>query len=259
MRIPVSGGELACELLGSGEPVIFAHGFPISGLMWMHTAAHLPAGFRGIVPDLRGHGRSSVSPTLSIARLADDLIEVLDVLAPGKPAIFVGLSLGGIVCFDLWRRHAGRVRALVLTCTRANPESPEGIVRRRALAAQALREGSAPLVDAMVQQVFAPTFDPALRAFWRGVMLATPATTLAAASLALADRPDSLPTLPTITCPTLVIAGAQDVISTPQTLQDIHARIPGSRLVTIPACGHVPPVEQPLAYSAAINGFLSTL
>ncbi|MCC6425891.1 MAG: alpha/beta fold hydrolase [Phycisphaerales bacterium] len=259
MRIPVQSGELACQSIGSGQPIIFIHGFPITGLMWLHAARHLPPGFRGIVPDLPNHGASTTRSPIDIRDFADDMLTVLDVFAPGEQGIFIGLSMGGIICFDLWRRYPGRIRALVLCNTRANAEPPEGIAYRRAIADSAMRDGVAPIVEAMLPKVFAPGFDQARLAFWRTAMLSTTPTGLAATSLALASRADSFPTVPTITCPTLVIAGDQDAITSPDSLHDIHQRIPGSRFTVIPDAGHVPPVEQPVAFSAALNEFLTKL
>lgn len=259
MRIPVSGATLGCEVFGGGEPVVFAHGFPIPGLMWHHAAAHLPPGFRGIVPDLRGHGASTVSASLEISTFTGDLIELLDTLAPGRPAIFVGLSMGGMVCMDLWRRHPSRVRALALCNTRPTPETPEGVTRRRTVARLALEKGSAAVVDTMIPQVFAPEFDTARRAWWRDQMAATSNITTAAAALALSRREDSTPLLSTMTCPTLLVAGEHDAITPPAILEDMHRRIPGSSRVQIPGSGHVPPVERPELFSAALNEFLKTL
>ncbi len=259
MRIPVSGATLACEVFGSGEPVVFAHGFPIPGLMWHHAAARLPPGFRGIVPDLRGHRESTVSPSLDISTFTGDLIELLDTLAPGRPAIFVGLSMGGMICMDVWRRHASRVRAMVLCNTRPTPESPEGVTRRHTVARLALEKGSAAVVDTMIPQVFSPTFETARKAWWRDQMAATSNVTIAAAALALSRREDSVPLLPTITCPTHLVAGEHDAITPPTILEDMHRRIPGSTLVQILGSGHVPPVEQPDLFSTTLNAFLQSL
>lgn len=258
-RITVHGCTLHCEVSGAGPPVLFVHGFPLTGEMWRATAAGLCDRWRCIVPDLRGHGRSDATPQTSIAQFADDLAALLDELDERRPAVVVGLSLGGIIAFEFFRRHRPRLRALVLTCTRANPENAEGIARREALAQAALTRGTAAVVDTMIDNLFAPGVDPALKRRWREIMCTCPPVGTAAAARALAARADSYPTLPQIDVPTLVVAGAEDAITPVATLREIHAGIRGSRLEIIPRAGHLPPVEQPEAYAAAVRRFLETV
>lgn len=257
MRVAISDhGELACDVLGGGVPVVFVHGFPMCGLMWMHAAHRLPAGFRAIVPDLRGHGASSVHRTLSIRQMADDLVEMLDAVVPNQRAVCVGLSMGGMICFELWRRYPERVAALVLCNTRTNAETGEGVARRTQIAQLALHQGSGAVVDAMLPGIFAPGLDPVLRQRWREHMSRTHRVTIAAASMALAERADSSGTLPTISCPTLVVAGDEDALTPAASMAEIHRQIPLSRMVVIKGAGHVPPVEKPGEFSAALNEFL---
>ncbi|MBL8964053.1 MAG: alpha/beta fold hydrolase [Phycisphaeraceae bacterium] len=260
MIIPVDDStDLSCDVRGHGRPVVFVHGFPLRGLMWARTAAMRPANRRAIVPDLRGHGASPPARSLRIERMADDLVEILDALGIAGPADFVGLSMGGIIALDLWRRHPARVSSLVLCCTRADAESPEGAALRRSVADRALREGSAPVIDAMLPRVLGSGVDPAVRGLWRGLMAKTSPATIAAASIALAKRRDSTGLLGTISCPTLVVAGEHDVITPPASMERIRDAIPGSRYAMIAASGHIPPVEQPTAFSEALNDFLTEI
>ncbi|GMV24555.1 MAG: alpha/beta hydrolase [Phycisphaerae bacterium] len=259
MRVPVTDGELQCDVIGSGSPVVFLHGFPLSGLMWAHAAIRLPPGHRAIIPDLRGHGRSTASLETSITQLADDVVTLLDAVAPDQQAVFLGLSMGGMICFDIWRRHRPLVRALVLCDTRSNVDTAEAAQRRLALADAALKEGPSAVVDAMLPNLFAPQLDPQLRAHWRSIMLETPTVGLAATQRALASRPDSTATLSTIACPTLVVAGELDTLTPLDSMRRIHESIPSSRLEVIAGAGHVPPVEQPERFSTVLNTFLNSL
>ena len=256
MRIRVADTMLYCECTGEGPPVLFVHGFPISGEMWRPAVERLGPRWRCIVPDLRGHGRSDVSESVTIAQFAEDLAALLDALDERRPVVLAGLSMGGIIAFEFFRRHRARLRALVLCDTRANAETPEGVARREGVAQTALCEGARAVVDQMLPDVFAPAFPAERRKHWGDVMSGTPAQGVAAAARALGQRRESFTTLPRIDCPTLVVAGDEDKITPPDTLREIHAAIPGARLAVIPGAGHVPPVETPDEFVSVLRGFL---
>ena len=86
-----------------------------------------------------------------------------------------------------------------------------------------------------------------------------PADGVVGALAALAERPDSTPTLPTIDVPTLVLVGAEDGLTPPAVHAEMHAAIAGSRLVVIPAAGHMSPMEAPPAFNAAFGDFLNEI
>ncbi len=247
------------DVVGDGPPVLFAHGFPLSGRMWAATVEALRDRWRCVVPDLRGHGRSGTSPAASMTRYADDLAGVLDVVGEKQPAVFVGLSMGGMIGFEFFRRHRRRLRALVLADTRATPDTPEGLERRERMAQAALTHGSRAVADMMIEQLMAPEAAKALRDEWHAVMSRTPPAGLAAAARALAGRPDSVPTLARIDCPTLLVFGEQDALTPPSLGEEMQKRIAGARLAVIPGAGHLPPVEQPDTFNAALRGFLEQI
>lgn len=259
MQFQIDGVSLHYETIGEGEPILFIHGFPLCGAMWRPTARRLPAGWRAVLPDLRGHGRSDASDRVTIARFADDLAALLDVLGETRPAVVCGLSMGGIIAFEFFRRYRAHTRALILADTRATPEPPEGVERREAMARAALERGAAAVVDMMFDQVFARSAPRSLKDEWRVIMNATPPAGVAAAALALAGRPDSNPTLAKIDCPTLVVCGESDEITPPAGMRTIHEAIGGSNFALIPGAGHVPPLEAPEAFAAAVGEFLRTL
>lgn len=258
MRIKIADTTFYCEVTGDGPPILFVHGFPISGEMWRPTVERLGGGWRCIVPDLRGHGRSGVSESVTITQFADDLAELLDALDERRPVVLAGLSMGGMIAFEFFRRHQPRLRALVLCNTRANAETPAGVARREAVAQTALRDGTRAVVEQM-KGLFAPTFPAEQSAYWTNLMAQTPAQGAAAASRAMGSRVESFSTLPKIDCPTLVVAGAQDTFTPVETLREIRRGIPGSRFEIIENAGHVPPVEQPERFAAVLRESLETI
>lgn len=257
--IDTAAARLFCRVVGEGQPVLFIHGFPISGDMWYATADALADRYRCIVPDLRGHGRSEVSDRISITEFADDMAALLDALDEKRPVAVVGLSMGGIIAFEFFRRHRPRVRALGLVNTRADAESPEGVERRQKMAQAAIRQGAGAIVELMIPNLFGPPFPRDQRDAWQAKMSATPPAGAAAAALALGARRESYSTLPQIDVPTLVVAGDHDKITPVATLREIHDGIPGSRFEIFKDCGHVPPVEFPEQFSRVLADFLDSL
>jgi len=246
------------EVVGDGKPILFVHGFPLSGLMWRPTVERL-GGWKCVVPDLRGHGQSGASERVTIKRFTDDLVALLDAIGERRPVVVCGLSMGGVVAFDYFRRYRERLRALILTDCRANAETPKGAMQREKLAQAVLRNGSVVAADTMVDKLFARGADAALRRSWHEIMAATPPMGVAAAARALALRPDSRPTLAEIDVPTLLVFGEEDEITPPELARDMHGAIRGSRLAIIPGAGHLPPVEQPDRYADTLQAFLKTL
>jgi 3-oxoadipate enol-lactonase len=264
MLLPLSSSShLSFHTEGTGTPIVFLHAFPFTHLMYAHTVANLPPSCRAILPDLRGFGQSSIFPELSIETFAADTLRILDELNIKEPAIFVGTSIGGMIAMELWRKAPTRVRGLVIANSRANPESAEGRQRRETLAQLALAKGSAAYVDAVSSQLFSDKLDQAQRDFWIALMVAQSPVSIAATARALANRPDSTPTLPTITCPTLIIGTELDTISPPDVMRDIHAKIalrnPRASLVIIPGAGHIPSIEAPIAFSNLVNDYVSSI
>ena len=259
MNVTVEGVELHYEVHGEGDPILLVHGFPLSGALWDGVVERLADRWRLIVPDLRGHGRSEASAETTMRRYADDLVAVLDAAGEKRPVVLVGLSMGGYVAFEFYRRHPERVRALVLANTRATRDAPEVLRGRHDSAERALREGSAAVSEGMVDRLFAPTTPPELRERWREIMAATPPAGVAAALRAMAERTDSRRLLKRVGVPVLVIVGSDDVITPANEARAMAEAAKWGRIRMISRAGHMTPVEQPGDFAAALEDFLRTL
>ena len=197
-----------------------------------------------------------------MAQLADDLAGLLDALEIDEPVVFCGLSMGGYVAWQFWRKHAGRVRALVLCDTRAVADTPDAAQGRLETADRVIREGPGPLAEAMIPKLLPESSRkrrPHVEASLRRVILAADPRGIAAASRGMAERPDVTSMLGQIGCPTLVLVGRLDRISTPEEMRAIADAIPGARLVIIGEAGHVSPMENPDEVNAAMIEFLAEL
>jgi 3-oxoadipate enol-lactonase len=261
VRIRTSGASLNVILRGEGPPVLFVHGFPLDHTQWEHQLAGL-TGWRAIAPDLRGAG-SSEAPAqgYSMTRYADDLAAVLAAVH-AKQAICCGFSLGGYVLFELWRRHPGLVRALILCDSKAEADTPEGKRGRDELATLARREGMGPVVDRLLPNLVGETTQrerPTLVQQVRSTMLRSPVAGVVGALHAMRDRADSSRILRDIAVPTLVVCGAEDVLTPPDVMRPLADRIAGARYLEVPGAGHLSPLEQPEVVNRAIAKFLEEM
>ncbi len=265
--LSVRGTDLCCVDRGQGRPVLFVHGFPLDHTMWAAQIDAISPQCRVIAPDLRGFGRSgkgdrSNSPPFTMEQFADDLAALLDALEIREPVVYCGLSMGGYIAWQFWRKYAARLRGLVLCDTRSTADTPEVVAGRRTMADRVLKEGSAPLVESTLPRLFCEATRrqrPEVVEGLRRVMMANSPQGIAAAALGMAQRPDMTASLVEIRCPTLVVVGQDDAISPPAEMRGIAEAIPGARFVEIPAAGHMSPLENPAAVSAAIVAFLATL
>ena len=262
-RVRVDGGDLAVEIRGTGPALVFVHGFPLDRSMWRHQVAGF-ARWQRIAPDLRGFGHSADHGgrvAANLARHADDVAAVLDTLGVPR-AVLCGLSMGGYVLLEFWRRHPDRVRALVLADTKAEADSAAGKLARDELAAVAQREGTTAVAERMLPRLLAATSaaaQPELVTAVRQMGARASVKGIVAALGAMRDRADSRELLAAIGVPTLVLGGAEDALTPPDVMQALAAGIPGARFVAIPAAGHLAPLEQPLAANRVLSEFLDGL
>ena len=248
---------------GSGTPVLFVHAFPLQAAMWGPQIAALGDRWRAIAPDLQGFGRSSAPEDPSAYSMdvyADHLCSLLDDLGVRRAAV-VGLSMGGYVAFALLRRRPEAVSALVLADTRAEADTPEGAQKRTSQQELVRERGTAPLIEDLLGVLLAPDTHarkPDVVERVRALM-DNPAAGVIGALEALKGRPDSTDLLPTIEVPTLVMVGEHDAITPGDAARRLVDGIPGARLVTIPAAGHLSNLEAPEAFNGALAEFLGRL
>src|SRR5215471_15207559 len=130
MKYLSDGTALFYDLKGSGFPVVLLHPFPLNHHFWDESLPFLAQRYKLVLPDLRGHGDSPPGDApAAMALHAQDLLRLCNELGIGK-AVFAGVSIGGYVLFEFWRRARERVVALVLSNTRASAETTEGRINR---------------------------------------------------------------------------------------------------------------------------------
>ena len=262
MITKINGVNLAYTDQGHGMPVVLLHAFPQNRSMWEPQVRALSKTHRIIAPDFRGFGESDAPLwRYTLDQFANDVAGLLDHLAI-KQAVFVGLSMGGYTLFAFYRTYADRVKGLVLADTRAQADTEEGRAGRFAMAQTAYTKGAGAIADIMLPKLLSPVAlqtKPKLVREVRATIEQTQISGIAGALMAMAERPDSVPLLTQIACPTLVITGELDGPTPPADGKLMAERIAGARLEIIPKAGHLSNLEQPEAFNRELISFLKEI
>jgi 3-oxoadipate enol-lactonase len=245
--------------------LVLAHAFPLGAQMWEPQFKGAFTGWRLLAPDLRGLGGSTderpegVEP--SIDDYADDLGSLIREVV-GAPVVLAGLSMGGYAAFAVMRRSPALVRALVLADTKAGADSLEGRAARKAMLTLLEREGPQGVAREMMPKLLGRTTqeqNPDAEETVRRLIKRHSPNGIRDAVLRMMERPDSMPLLPAITIPTLVLVGDEDVLTPPAESEAIAAAIPNASLVRIAGAGHLSNLERAQAFEASVEDFLSGL
>lgn len=260
MLVTLDRYQIFFQSTGVGVPVLMMHAFPLNQGMFQRQRQALSDIARLLTFDVPGVGESMPAPVTidNIADIAAALLESEKI----ERAVVGGVSMGGYAAFSFARRHAEKLRGLILANTRAAADTEEAKKARREMAAVARDKGAAEIAQRMLPKLLGETTHqerPAVVDRVRDIVEGVAPDAIARLLDALANRADSTGLLPQIKVPTLVIAGEQDTIATPQESSQWASQIPNARFVSIPTAGHLPNLETPDAFDAAVREFLETL
>ena len=167
--------------------------------------------------------------------------------------------MGGYVAMHFARYFGDRLAGLILCDTKALPDT-EAVAKNRRQRADTLPEsGLAVLADAMLPNLLAPQTGNDIRENVRQMILRQPLAGVAAADRGMAERPDTTDWLSTFAMPTLVVCGEQDKISPVGEMEQWAGCIPNARFATMANAGHLPPMETPENFAAAVKNFLDEI
>jgi 3-oxoadipate enol-lactonase len=255
-RLRVEGCEIHYEVKGRGEVVLLLHGLGSCLLDWELQVPALAERYTVVAVDLRGHGRSDKPPgPYSIATFAADVAQVLRALELG-PAHVVGISMGGMVGFQLTVDAPSLVRSLVVVnsgpavVARSLRERLMILQRRVALRVLGLRGLGRKIAEKNFPR---PDQESLRRALAERIAendeAAYRASTRAIFGWSVAEHIGS------IRCPVLVVTGDQDY--TPVAAKEAYAaRIPRARVAVIKDSRHCTPIDQPEAFNRLLLDFL---
>jgi pimeloyl-ACP methyl ester carboxylesterase len=255
--------EMAYLDVGAGPAVLMLHGFPFDKSMWADQLPALTAaGFRIVVPDLRGHGETNFLGEVStMDDLARDAAALLDHLQIGE-AVVCGLSMGGYVAFEFAHLFPSRVRGLLLAGTRAPADNEQERAGREQQVQTMMRAGMVPISIATLPKLLAErtrTKKPDVVKRVRAMITRADSKGAAAAQRGMAARRNYVADLDEIKAPTLIIVGREDPIRPVSDAEVMHKRIANSRLEIIEDAAHMTNLEQPEVFNDAVAYFLNEL
>jgi pimeloyl-ACP methyl ester carboxylesterase len=257
--VEVDGLRVGYERAGQGPPVVLLHGYVGDGATtWRGQLEGLSDRFTVVAWDAPGAGGSSDPPeSFGLAGYADCLAGFIGRLGLERPHM-VGLSFGGALALELYRRYPGVPATLVLASAYAGwgGSLPAEVTAQRLRQALALSELSGEeFVGTLLPTMFSEGTAPeAVAAFGASMRSFHPAGFRA---MARASAGNVREVLGRIEVPTLLVYGDQDVRAPLAVAEDLHAAIPGSRLVVLPGVGHACSIEAPDEFNRVVRDFLS--
>jgi pimeloyl-ACP methyl ester carboxylesterase len=232
--------------------LLLLHGWPMDASMWDEQVRELGSATTVVAPNMPGFGGTpAAGDVMTMDVAADTAAEALRSAGVDR-AVVCGLSMGGYVALALWRRHRDLVSGFVFANTRAGADDDAGKERRRALAERLRAEGNGFLVESPPPLLSAEA-PPELWDRVKSVTAAQPAEAIAAASLGMAERPDSTADLPGIDVPTLVITSSGDTLIPPEATSPMADQILGARLEVIEGAGHLSNLESPQEFARLLR------
>lgn len=257
-HVDVNGIRLAYRRQGSGPPLILLHGGLSDSREWRRQLDSLSDEFTVVAWDAPGCGRSSDPPaSFLLPDYADCLAAFIAGLELERPHV-LGLSFGGGLALELYRRHPTVPRTLILASAYAGwagslpadevAERLEGVLRGLELPRDEL-------VRSLLPTLFAGDAPPERIEELRTILSDFHPAGVRAMAHAFAEA-DLREVLPTIAVPTLLLYGDADERSPLTVARDLHDRIPGAVLVVLPGAGHQGNVEAPDAFNAEVRAFL---
>lgn len=252
MKLDRDGYAIAYEVTGDGPPLVFAHALGLDSSIWQDVIALFPD-HRCIRLDMRGHGASDApNGPYTMGGLIGDAEAVLDHLGV-TDAVFVGLSVGGMIGQGLAVKRLDLLRGLVLSNTAAKFGQPGPWHDRAAMARDS---GIAAITPMALEKWFGknPTSEAARqRAEER--LLACNTEGYAACCEAITGTDFYTPTSG-LRLPTLGIAGDRDGSTPPDLVRETTDLIPGSDFVLMRGSGHLPCLDAPDDYARHLHAFL---
>jgi 3-oxoadipate enol-lactonase len=258
----INGLTVNYFIAGEGEAIVLIHGHPFDHTMWQPQIDAFSHKYKVIVPDLRGYGNSSL-PENGKTRFEDyatDILLLLDNLQIDTFQV-AGLSMGGQLAMETYRQAPSRVKSLILADTFAGLDTPEAKKARNEGADRMEREGMGGYANESIHKMIKAAHVitmPEVAAHVMRMMTTTNPKAAATAMRARSERIDYLnEVLPRIEVSVLIVVGRQDEFTPVAKAEEMHAAIPGSKLVIIEDAGHMPNLERPEEFNTVVLDFLA--
>ena len=258
MLIETKYGILDVEQEGHGRDLVLLHSLLADRIAFDLVRPALARNHRLWLVNLPGYGKSDPVDS-SIDDYADQIAEMISVLGLPQQTDVLGNGLGGFISVALAIRHGGKFDRLIVADALASFPEP-GKEALRALSREVREKGMAAGLDIAILRMFPPSFIeayPEIVMERKKVLLQMDPAIFSRLCIAL-TQVEFEPLLSRIRNRTLVTGGALDGTTIPELVSRLAAGISGARYVKIPDCGHCPQIEQPEAFVALLNEFMST-
>lgn len=240
----------------AADGILFIHAFPLDSSMWEPQVSAFQGETKVAAVDLPGFGSTKSSGNVMSMDAAADVAAKAAREAGIQRALVVGLSMGGYAALALWRRHRELVAGLVLANTKAEGDDAAGKDRRKALADRLKAEGNGFMVESP-PPLLSDSAPGELMTLVKGIIARQPAESIAAASLGMAERPDSTADLAGIDVPVLVITGSKDSLIPPAATKPLADGIRNASYEVIEGAGHLSNLEAPERFNELLRGILA--
>jgi 3-oxoadipate enol-lactonase len=261
MKATINGTSIAYDDVGAGPAIVLIHGFPFDRRMWhLQVPCLVEAGYRVILPDLRGFGESQVpEASWSLATQAADLVELLNYLGIGR-AVFCGASMGGSVLFHLLDRYPTKVAGACFVSSRSRGDDMIEKVKRSEIVDK-LSSGHRNEVNMILcTQLLgedAISRHPDLARSLKSWIESTDTRSLICGLQAIRDRKDFTSRIREFFQPTLVVTGDADRIVSPEHGRYLVQALTLGAGYEFPEAGHMVNLEQPENFNHCLLEFVS--
>lgn len=259
-HVHANGIAIHYEQAGAGQDLVLISGLGASTHVWYPQLRGLSGVLRVTALDPRGHGQTDkpVGP-YSVELLADDAAAALDALGISQ-AVLVGSSMASLIVVELAARRPDLVAGLIVVggFAKLGPEGRAAFEQRAVLAET---EGMAPLADLVPVRAFGAhshATQPGLVGLFRQGLLTNDPVAYAASCRAIRDA-DVTEALEKVQCPTLIVLGEQEQVAPLAAARMLKAGIPQAQVRILPSAGHLPFIEQPALFNAAVQEFVGNL
>ncbi|MEO0144789.1 MAG: alpha/beta hydrolase [candidate division WOR-3 bacterium] len=228
--------------------IIFLHAFPLNSKMWKYQIENLSKDFNVYAINYQNLNKEHLK---NYAEFVYEFCQKNDI----KKAVFVGISMGGYIIFQMLRYYKNLIEAIVLANTKASADSKEAKKKRFELIKRIEKEGTEFLIDEYIVK-FLKNRDKEKEKFIAQMIKEAHKDSIISMLKALANREDSIEILNKIDVPTLIIAGKEDELSTIEDAKIMNDNIRNSKLIIFENCKHLSNIEYPEKFNNAIREFL---
>ncbi|MGD9920518.1 MAG: alpha/beta fold hydrolase [Pseudorhodoplanes sp.] len=250
------------DLPSPTKGVVFIHGVGGSARAWQWQAESFrAAGYIPLALDLPGYGGRPAIERIDFEEFSEDVEAQIAAAGMVRP-VLIGHSLGGMIAQTMLRRKPDGYQAVVLVGTSPAFGKPDGDFQKKFVADRLapLRSGRtmAELAAGMINEIIGPNANPEGKQIAIASMASAPAATYQACVEAIVTFEERA-NLGNIRVPTMCLVGEFDTNAPAPMMERMAAKIPGAKFTLLPGLGHLPNLEDPAAFDAAVLGFLRDL